>query len=251
MTTPVIEIDHLSHRFEDGRTGLSDLSATIQKGEFIILAGKNGSGKTTLIRHLNGLLLPTAGAIRINGRDVSKDLFGARKTVGMVFQDSDTQIVSDTVFDETAFGLENLKTERRIIDETVAQILTQLDLYDLKDKSPALLSGGQKRRLAIAGILVMHPEVIVFDEPFSNLDYPAILTVLNAMVALNRSGKTLIIAAHDIEPLICEATRMMIMDQGELKKDGAPFDLIEDLAAFGIRPPCPFKTGQKPISWLA
>jgi len=174
MQDRIIEIDNICHTSADGYRGLNNISLDIKKGEFIILAGRNGSGKTTLLRHLNGLLQPCSGSILVDGKKLATNLVFARKTIGMVFQDADTQIVGDTVFDETAFGLENLKFPRSQITMKVSLILEKLDLLHLKDRHPSSLSGGEKRRLAIAGVLVMDPQVIVFDEPFSNLDYPGI-----------------------------------------------------------------------------
>lgn len=250
MTDPLINIKNLTHIFDNGKCGIENISLSIYNGEFIILAGKNGSGKTTLIRHLNGLLQPTSGQIRVNGNKVADHLLTVRKTIGMVFQDPDTQIVADTVFDETAFGLENLKKNADTIEEKVTNVLTRLNLFHLKDRNPATLSGGEKRKLAIAGILVMGPEIIVFDEPFANLDYPGTLTVLSTIIDLNRAGQTILIAAHDIEPVICEATRLIIMENGQLQKDGKPLEMLEQFETYGVRTPCAVQFGSRPQPWL-
>ena len=249
MPKTLIDIKDLSFVFDDGYIGLNHISLSIEQGEFIILAGKNGSGKTTFLRHLNGLLMPTSGIIRVNGQEISKHLTQTRKTVGMVFQDPDTQMVGDTVFDEVSFGPENLKQPRALINEKVTRILETLNLFHLKDRNPATLSGGEKRKTAIAGILAMDPEVIVFDEPFSNLDYPGILQVLAVIMDLHRSGQTLIIATHDIEPIVFEAGRMIIMESGSLMEDGAPLDLVSCLESYGVREPCFSKFGLKPQPW--
>lgn len=250
MQKVIIDINSICHTFADGYTGIKNISLTISKGEFIILAGENGSGKTTLLRHLNGLLLPDSGIIFVNGQDVSKHLIQTRKTIGMVFQDADTQIVGDTVFDEAAFGLENLKVNRAEINEKVTRILKDLNLFHLKDQSPSTLSGGEKRKLAIAGILVMNPEVIVFDEPFSNLDYPGTLQVLSTIINLNRSGHTIIIATHDVEIIIYEATRIIIMGKGLIKEDGEPDHIVQFLESYGVKEPCSSKFGLGLQPWL-
>ena len=249
MPKKIIDIKAICHTFSDGYIGIKDISLSINKGEFIILAGKNGSGKSTLLRHLNGLLLPDSGTILVNGHDVSKHLVQTRKTIGMVFQDADTQIVGDTVFDEVAFGLENLKIKRDKINEKVTQVLEDLNLSHLRQRNPSTLSGGEKRKLAIAGILVMDPQVIAFDEPFSNLDYPGTLQVLSTIIDLNQSGHTIIIATHDVEPIICEATRIIIMENGQIKKDGTPDTLIMHLESFGVREPCSSKFGLGLVPW--
>lgn len=246
----IINIQSISHTFFDGHKAIQDLSLSIYKGEFIILAGKNGSGKTTLLRHLNGLILPDSGEIFVNGKNVSKNLIAARKTIGMVFQDADTQIIADTVFDEVAFGPENLKTERNIINKKVLKVLKELNLTHLKYKNPSSLSGGEKKKLAIAGILVMDPEIILFDEPFSNLDYPGTIQILSIITKLNKSGHTVIIATHDVETIIDRATRIIIMEKGKIQKDDKPKKIIKLLESFGIREPCSskFDLGIKP--WI-
>ena len=239
----IIDINNISHTFDDGYIGIKNISLSIFKGEFIILAGKNGSGKTTFLRHLNGLLLPDAGHLIVNGQDVKKHLVQTRRTIGMVFQDADTQIVGDTVFDEVAFGLENLKIKRTRINEKVTQVLEDLNLFHLKDRNPHSLSGGEKRKLTIAGILVMDPEVIVFDEPFSNLDYPGTIQVLTTIIDLNQSGHTIIIATHDVETVIYDATRIIIMEQGLIKEDGVPADIVRLLESYGVKEPSTSKFG--------
>lgn len=239
----IININNISHTFDDGYMGINNISLSIFKGEFIILAGKNGSGKTTFLRHLNGLLLPDAGHLIVNGQDVKKHLVQTRRTIGMVFQDADTQIVGDTVFDEVAFGLENLKIKRTQINEKVTQVLEDLNLFHLKDRNPHSLSGGEKRKLTIAGILVMDPEVIVFDEPFSNLDYPGTIQVLTTIIDLNQSGHTIIIATHDVETVIYDATRIIIMEQGLIKEDGVPADIVRLLESYGVKEPSTSKFG--------
>ncbi len=243
MTEKIIKLDHVTHSYADGNIGINDINLSICKGEFIILAGKNGSGKTTLLRHLNGLILPSSGTIHVNERLVSKHLVQTRKSIGMVFQDADTQIVSDTVFDEVAFGLENLKETRSQINKKVIQVLKELALYHLKDRNPSTLSGGEKRKLAIAGVLVMGPEVIVFDEPFSNLDYPGSVLLLKTIVSLNNAGHTIIIATHDIETVICDSTRIIILENGQIKEDGPPEKIVALLESYGVKEPCSSKLG--------
>ena len=247
----IIDIKDISHTFFDGYKAIQNLSLSINRGEFIILAGKNGSGKTTLLRHLNGLLFPDSGEIVVNGKNVSKHLVQTRKTIGMVFQDADTQIIADTVFDEAAFGLENLKFRRSKINEKVVDVLEKLDLIHLKDKNPSLLSGGEKRKLAIAGVLVMDPEAIVFDEPFSNLDYPGTIQILSTIIDLNLSGHTIIIATHDVETIIDRATRIIIMEKGKIREDGKPDQMVKLLESYGVREPCSSKLGLGIKPWTS
>lgn len=248
--TNIIEIDHLSHTFSDGSVGLAAINLDIKQGSFVVLAGSNGSGKTTLLRHLNGLLLPTAGEVRIEGTSVALDLAGARQKVGMVFQDTDSQIVGETVFEDIAFGPENLKLKR---DEITRRVRLSLDLVGLSDRAddrPHLLSGGQKRRLTIAGILAMEPAILVFDEPFSNLDYPGIISVLRHIVSLHKQGHTILLTTHDLEKVIVHADRLLIMEGGTIVRDDIPQALYHELEIFGVREPCASRLGSEMRSWL-
>jgi len=246
----IIEIENLSHIFADGTCGLENINLTIREGTFVVIAGQNGSGKTTLLKHLNGLLLPTTGTVRLAGTPVSENLVKARQTVGMVFQDPDSQIVGETVCDDVAFGPENLCLDRDEVKRRVSRTLKAVGLLDFEDQKPHLLSGGEKRRLAIAGILAMEPKVLVFDEPFSSLDYPGVKQVLKQLISLHRSGHTILVAAHDLEKVIAHADRLVIMKDGKVVKDGIPSQLLRELEAFGIREPCASRLGMEVQSWL-
>lgn len=246
----MIEICDLEHRFADGTVGLAGISLTIADGEFVIITGPNGSGKTTLIRHLNGLLKPSKGYVHIDGLNAANDGRKLRQLVGMVFQDADSQIVGETVFDDVAFGPENLKLSPNEVLQRVTLALQAVGLEALANKSCHLLSGGEKRRLAIAGVLAMQPRVIIFDEPFANLDYGGVQQVLRQLTALHQAGRTIIVTAHDLEKVIAHADRLIILHSGELRANGAPQQMIEQLSKFGIRPPCYVLLGGPMLSWL-
>lgn len=233
----MLRTDHLTHAFGSGDTGIFEICLTVSRDDFIVLAGKNGCGKTTLIRHFNGLLMADTGRVLFNGQDIQKNLTFARKKIGMVFQDPDTQIIADTVFDETAFGPENLNMSREEINGKVNKVLTLLDLDHLRDRNPATLSGGEKRRLAIAGILVMEPDLIVFDEPFANLDYPSVLSLAGLCRKLHQSGHAIVMTSHDVAPVITFATKMVIMDKGRIKEQGDPILLAPCLESYGVKNP--------------
>ncbi len=245
----LIQVNNLTHIYPENSIGIKDITFSVEKAEFIILAGRNGSGKTTLLRHLNGLLLPTSGEVFISGSNIKRNIIETRKKVGMVFQDADTQIVGETVFDEISFGPENLKWERKLINKKVKSILKLLDLTHLADRNPATLSGGEKRKLAIAGILVMEPDVILFDEPFSNLDYPAASNLLSLITKLHQKKITIIIATHDIEKVLSRATRLIIMDRGYIQHDGSPDKLLKTVEKYGIREPCSSKLNLGIVKW--
>lgn len=246
----MIEIKNLDHHYPDGTHALKGITLTIQKGEFLLICGPNGSGKTTLIRLISGLLKPTAGSLHVNGLNPVSDSREVRRLVGMVFQDPDSQIVGETVKEDIAFGPENLGLPVEEIRERVDWALRVMGLKDLSEKPCYLLSGGEKRRLSIAGVLAMKPQVILFDEPFSFLDYPGIQEVLKHMVHLHREGHTLIVTTHDVEKVVAHVDRIAIVHDGELKVAGPPEELLTKLPEFGIRPPCYTLLGREKISWL-
>ncbi len=246
----MIEIQSLQHYYPDGTRALKGIDLTIPNGEFLLLCGPNGSGKTTLIRLISGLLRPTAGSVRVNRLNPIHDSREVRRLVGMVFQDPDSQIVGETVKEDITFGPENLGLSQKEIDERVDWALQVMGLRDLSEKPCYLLSGGEKRRLAIAGVLAMRPQVILFDEPFSFLDYPGIQEVLKHMVHLHREGHTLVVTTHDIEKVVAHVNRIAILHDGELKLAGPPEELVMKLSQFGIRPPCYALLGREKISWL-
>ena len=246
----MIEINNLSHSFSDGTVGIEKIDLTIKQGDFVIIAGRNGSGKTTLLRHLNGLLRPRSGTIKIAGLPVAGNLKRIRQIVGMVFQDADSQIVGETVYDDAAFGPENLCLDPALVKERTLKALDAVGLIDLADHRPHLLSGGEKRRLAIAGILAMNSKVLVFDEPFSNLDYPGVQQVLREIVTLHRNGHTIILSTHDLEKVISHADRLIIMQKGKIEKDGTVEKTILEVENFGIRLPCAYRVNPDNSSWL-
>jgi len=246
----MIDIQNLHYHYPDGTRALKGIDLSISDGEFLLTCGPNGSGKTTLIRLMSGLLKPSAGSIHINGLDPIHSSREVRRLVGMVFQDPDSQIVGETVKEDIAFGPENLGLPVEEISERVDWALRVMGLESLSEKPCYLLSGGEKRRLAIAGVLAMRPQVILFDEPFSFLDYPGIQEVLKHMINLHREGHTLIVTTHDVEKVVTHVDRIAIIYDGELKIAGPPEELIMKLPQFGIRPPCYTLLGGKKISWL-
>ncbi len=246
----MITIEHLVHCFPDGTLGIDDISLHIKKGAFVIIAGQNGCGKTTLLRHLNGLLLPTKGTVQVAGISVPDNLVQARQMVGMSFQDADSQIVGETVYDDVAFGPENLCLPRSIIKKRVGQALQTVGLTDFFDKRPHLLSGGEKRRLAIAGVLAMEPKVLVFDEPFTSLDYIGVRQVLGQIVDLHNSGHTILVTTHDLEKVVFHADRLILMNHGTIARDGTPETVLPDTEKFGIRMPCGIRKERGLESWL-
>jgi biotin transport system ATP-binding protein len=238
LSNPIIEVSHLSHRFSDGGLGIDDISLKISKGEFVVVAGHNGSGKTTLFRHLNGLLTPDTGDVKLDGISVFADILRARQMVGLVFQDADSQIVGETVYEDVAFGPENLCLSPAEVRRRVTSALSAVGLEALADQKPHRLSGGEKRRLAIAGILAMEPQVLILDEPFANLDYSGMLQVLSQIVDLHQAGKTIILSTHDLDKTMGHAGRLILMKNGSIVKDGLFENVIRDVECVGVQMPC-------------
>lgn len=247
----LIEIENLNHYFSDGSCGIAEINLNISKGQFVVIAGRNGSGKTTLCLHLNGLLMPESGQVFLNGIPVKKNLVRARQMVGMVFQNADSQIVGDTVYSDVAFGPENLCLSRTEIKQRVSRVIKTVGLEDLVDHKPHTLSGGEKRRLAIAGVLAMNPEILVFDEPFSNLDYPGSIEILKQILALHQAGHTILLITHELEKVVAQADRLIIMHNGRIVKDGSPGEIIPEVEKYGVREPCSCRLGQGITSWLS
>ena len=246
----IIEVTDLNHRFLDGTQALSGINISIERGEFVVVAGPNGSGKTTFFRHLNGLLQPGKGSVKIAGVPVQKDPVLARQRVGMVFQDADMQIVGETVYDDVMFGPENLGLDRGEIERRADRALAAVGLSGQGDRRPHLLSQGEKRRLAVAGVLAMQPEVILFDEPFSTLDDSGVCQVLEQMLNLHENNHTLLIATHDLEKVIHHAGRLILIDAGRIVQDGPPVDILPEVENHGVRMPCALRMGKEVPSWL-
>ena len=229
---------------------LQNISLEIANGEFVAIMGANGSGKSTLVRLFNGLLSPFSGTIAIDKLQISStdhsQIPAVRRRVGMVFQNPENQIVSTTVEREIAFGLENLGTPHSEMVQRVEEMLQRFDLRQHRLQPPAMLSGGEKQRLAVASVLVMQPEYLIFDEPSSLLDFPHRKNLLQVMQELHRLASpthTVInVTQFAAEALI--ATRLLILDHGKIILDGPPKDLFlqhEKLQEIGIDSPVEFQ----------
>lgn len=235
MNGKILEAVNLSHTFADGTSLPCGLSLTVYEKDFLVLAGKNGSGKSVLVRHFNGLLKPSGGRVLFRGMDVNKNLMLVRQKVGMVFQNPDSQIIGQTLWEDTAFGPENLKLSPEEVNRRTSAALEHVDLFHLRDHRPFTLSGGEKRRLAIAGILAMEPEVLIFDEPFAGLDYPGVVMVLSQIVGLHKKGHTIVIITHEVDKCLAHANRLVLLSEGRITAEGTPEEVFPILAEAGIR----------------
>ncbi len=209
---------------------LKGINLDIRSGSFTAIIGQNGSGKSTLAKNLNGLLLPTGGAVYVKGwNTVDEDhIWDVRQTAGMVFQNPDNQLVSSIVEDDVAFGPENLGIDPALIRERVDKALEDVRMGEYKRKAPHLLSGGQKQRIAIAGAIAMKPECIIFDEPTAMLDPAGRADIMEIIHELNEEGITVILITHFMEEAV-QADRVIILDQGEILLDGKPEEVFSQV----------------------
>ncbi|MGE3620637.1 MAG: energy-coupling factor ABC transporter ATP-binding protein [Acidimicrobiia bacterium] len=226
MTT--VELTGVTYRYPDGHLALDGIDLAVGTGERIAVLGPNGSGKTTLALHLNGILRPTQGSVAIGGLTVEPSSFReVRRRVGIVFQDPDDQLFMPTVRDDVAIGPANLGVRGPELDERVAAALGTVGLSDLGGRAPHHLSFGQRRRAAIATVLSMRPEVLVLDEPTSNLD-PAARRELTAV--LDALSLTTLVVTHDLLYALELCPRAVIVDAGRLVADGPTDELLSDAA---------------------
>lgn len=237
MMNNSIEIEQLTFSYPDGKHALFDVSLAIQPGEKVALVGPNGAGKSTLLLHLNGILRGS-GQVRICGLDVNKETLGRiRAMVGMVFQSPDDQLFSPRVFDDVAFGPIYQGLPPNIVQERVSESLSAVEMSDYVERVSHHLSMGEKKRIAIATVLSMKPEVLVLDEPTAGLDPRARRSFINLLREL---PLTMLVSSHDMLFVKELFPRMVILDEGRLVSDGTTKDLMENeqlLAAHGLERP--------------
>lgn len=244
-----IYIDHLNYIYSPGtayeKHALKDICLEIPDGQFVGLIGHTGSGKSTLIQHLNGLIRATGGSIYFNGRDIYDEDFSMkelRSKVGLVFQYPEHQLFETTVVKDVEFGPKNQKLPQLEINLRTFEAIKMVGLSeDLYDASPFELSGGQKRRVAIAGVLAMKPEVLILDEPTAGLDPMGRDEILDRIAAIHReSGITVILVSHSMEDVAKYVDRLIVMDQGSVHFDGTPKEVFahcEELEGIGLAAP--------------
>ncbi len=220
---------------------IKNVDLTINNGEFLVIIGRNGSGKSTLGRLISFILEPTEGEIVIDDKKpkIDIDYLDVRKKIGMVFQNPDNQIVSQIVEEDVAFGLENLNYSEEEIGEKIDDVLNEVGLNEFRKFPPNFLSGGQRQKLAIAGILVMEPQYLVLDEPTSLLDPKGRKDVIELIKKLNKEGITIILITHRMEEAVL-ADRVLVLNKGEIFLEGKPeevFKEVEKIRTVGLSPP--------------
>jgi energy-coupling factor transport system ATP-binding protein len=244
----IIETENLHYTYPGDETEtLKGIDLTLEEGSFTAVLGHNGSGKSTLAKHFNAILTPTEGRVLVAGMDTSDEnnLLDVRRTVGMVFQNPDNQIVANVVEDDVAFAPENLGVEPAEIRRRVDEALKQVGMYEYRTHAPHLLSGGQKQRVAIAGVIAMEPRVIALDEPTAMLDPQGRAEVISTVTSLCREkGITVILITHHMSECV-GADRLIVMSNGLVAADGSPAEVFSDVELMkreGLTVPCTTQT---------
>jgi len=244
-----IRVENLCHVYSAGtpfeKTAIENINLTIPQGQLVGVIGHTGSGKSTFIQHLNALLTPTSGKVFVDGRDINENKFSRRDVkwqVGIVFQYPEYQLFEETVYKDIAFGPKNMKLDEKEIDARVREAARFADVdEELFERSPLELSGGQKRRIAIAGVIALRPGVLILDEPTAGLDPAGCRQILDNICSYHReSGSTVIIVSHNMDDTARIAERIIAFDHGRVAMDGTPsqvFSEPEKLVAMGLDVP--------------
>lgn len=232
MTNIQLSTENLSFTYPDGTQALKNINIEIEEGEKVAIIGPNGAGKSTLFSHFNGLTEPTSGCVKIEGKPISfekDELLKVRQKVGIVFQDPNDQLFAPTVKEDIAFGPMNLGLSYDEVEKRVEDALKMVGMENYEDKTPHHLSGGQQKRIAIAGIIAMKPELMILDEPTAGLDPDGVEKVLNIMNQLNEEGMTLIISSHDIDMISKYADKIFVLYNGEIIESGNKNKIFSDM----------------------
>ena len=226
-----LETKNLSFTYSDGTQALKNVNIQIKKGEKIAIMGPNGAGKSTLFSHFNGLSEPTSGHVEIDGEKIvfeREELLKVRQKVGIVFQDPNDQLFAPTVKEDVAFGPMNLGLEYEEVERRISESLEMVGMSGFEDKTPHHLSGGQQKRVAIAGIVAMRPEIMILDEPTAGLDPEGVDKVLDILNQLNEEGMSIVISSHDIEMVNEFADKIFVLYNGEIIAEGDKHQIFSD-----------------------
>lgn len=222
---------NLSYTYPDGTHALKNINMDIYKGQKVAIMGPNGAGKSTLFSHFNGLTEPTSGHVEIDGKAIKYDkdtLLEVRQKVGIVFQDPNDQLFAPTVKEDVAFGPMNLGLDYEEVEKRVSEALTMVGMEQYMDKTPHHLSGGQQKRVAIAGIIAMRPEIMILDEPTAGLDPEGVEKVLDILDNLNKEGMSIVISSHDIEMVNEFAEKIFVLNNGEILESGDKHEIFSN-----------------------
>jgi len=228
----VIETKDVSYQYPDGTSALQNVNFRAPKGKIVALLGPNGAGKSTLFLHFNGILRPSSGKILVDEKPINydkKELMRIRQKIGIVFQNPDDQLFAPTVLEDVAFGPFNMGLKQVEVEKRVHEALERVGMEGFEKKPPHHLSGGQKKRVAIAGILAMRPEIMVLDEPTSGLDPKGASQILRILYQLNQEGMSIVISTHDVDLVPLYASKVYIISDGRIIKEGKPSEVFGDV----------------------
>jgi cobalt/nickel transport system ATP-binding protein len=228
----VIETKDVSYNYPDGTSALKKVNFQAPKGEIVALLGPNGAGKSTLFLHFNGILQPSVGTVMVENIPLNydkKNIMQVRQKVGIVFQNPDDQLFAPTVQEDVAFGPLNMGLDPEEVEIRVEESLKRVGMEGYGKKPPHHLSGGQKKRVAIAGILAMRPEIMVLDEPTSGLDPKGASQILRILYDLNKEGMSIVISTHDVDLVPLYASKVYIISEGHIIKEGSAQDVFGDV----------------------
>jgi cobalt/nickel transport system ATP-binding protein len=239
--SPLVDLQCEAHTYPDGTVGMHDVDFSVYPDEVVALVGGNGAGKSTLLEHLNGTLVPDDGELVVDGTPITEDnVAHARKEVGFVFQDADTQLVAPTVLDDVMFGLQNYGVPGDEAKARAREALATVDASHLEDRIPHYLSGGEKRLVGLAGVLVLEPSVVVLDEPLAGLDPERSRLVADRVRQIHEEGISVVLSTHDLEFAAEVADRVCVMAEGNVVGSGTPRAVFYDdalLAEANLHPP--------------
>ena len=229
MKEPILSVRDLHYVYGNGQAALDGVSVDIKEGEKIAVIGSNGAGKSTFFLNMNGVLIPESGEISYLGTVINKkNLKELRKSIGIVFQDADNQIIASTVRAEVGFGPMNLKLSKEEVIKRVDEALTYMNILDFKDRPPHYLSGGEKKKVTIADIIAMKSEIIIFDEPTASLDPLNAQMLEEVLLKLGIEGKTMLISTHDVDFAYRWAERAIVFCEGKIIADGTPLEIFKN-----------------------
>jgi cobalt/nickel transport system ATP-binding protein len=246
--TPLVDLRCEAHTYPDGTVGMHEIDFSVYPDEVVALVGGNGAGKSTLLEHLNATLVPDEGELIVDGTAITEDNKPrARKEVGFVFQDADTQLVAPTVLDDVLFGLQNYGTTGREATRRAREALATVDAAHLEDRVPHYLSGGEKRLVGLAGVLVLDPSVVVLDEPLAGLDPERSRLVAERIRGIHEGGISVVLSTHDLEFAAEVADRVCVMADGNVVGSGTPREVFYDdalLSDANLHPPSPVRVAR-------
>ncbi|MFD1632813.1 energy-coupling factor ABC transporter ATP-binding protein (plasmid) [Haloplanus ruber] len=258
--TPLVDLQCKAHTYPDGTVGMHEVDFSVYPDEVVALVGGNGAGKSTLLEHLNATLVPDKGELVVDGTAITEDNKAhARKAVGFVFQDADTQLVAPTVLDDVLFGLQNYGMAGEEAERRAREALATVDAAHLEDRVPHYLSGGEKRLVGLAGVLVLEPSVVVLDEPLAGLDPERSRLVADRIRQIHEEGISVVLSTHDLEFAAEVADRVCVMADGNVVGNGTPREVFYDdelLERANLHPPAAIRvardagldTGARPVT---